>query len=182
MGPRCLGSTTISSGSGSSPRSRASSCAGVGCFLVHLDRLAVHREGLVAAAHRLGHAYDEPGERERREREHHEGGAPRQRRDVAGDREPDPRADELPGQDEAVDPSALGTVKVVADEGCDEWSSACRHGAECHPRHEQLADRRDRGTPDHCSAPEDDCGAQRPRTVDAIRQYAEGQARQGAVR
>jgi len=81
---------STSSGSGSTPRSRARRCASVSC-----SDSSLHADGLLrrvrvgershATARRLRQAKDQPRQRESGQRKQDERRTPRQRRDVAGD-------------------------------------------------------------------------------------------------
>ena len=140
----------------------------------------VRGEHALAAAFRLAQPPHDQGEHERRQREDHEGGAPRERGDVAGDREADAGADVLAGEDHAVDPAALPAPEPVADERGDHRSGRGGDGAEEEPRPEQLGEVRGRGAPEHRDAPGDDRHPEHARPRHPVGQDAERQRRNGA--
>src|SRR5581483_4457157 len=78
--------------------------------------LALVLEHALAAASRLGQTRDEDGERERRQREDDERGTPRRGCDVARHGEAESGAEELAGEDVAVDAPSLPAAEIVADE------------------------------------------------------------------
>ncbi len=156
---------------------------GLGQQLVWMRPL-VGREHALASALGLAEPPHDEGEHERRQREDDEGGAPRERCDVAGHGEADAGADVLAGEDDAVDPAALPAPEPVADERGDHRAGRGRHGAEEEPRPQELLEVRGRGAPEHGGAPghdgqpEDAC-SRHPVGQDAERQRGKS-ADQGA--
>ena len=140
---------------------------------------AFGRKRVAAAARRLRQPDDEPGEHKGRQGQDHERRPPRQGGDVAGDREADARAEELAGEDEAVDPAALGRGEVVADERGDERPGGRGHGAEREPRQQELAEVGHGRAPDHRDAPEHDRQAEEPGSAHAVREDSEREAGRG---
>ena len=78
---------------------------------------------------------------------------PRERGDVAGDREAEAGADVLAGEDDAVDPAALPAPEPVADERRDDRAGRGGDGAEEESRPEQLREVRGGRAPEHRGAP-----------------------------
>ena len=143
-------------------------------------RSLVRGEHALAAAFRLAQPPHDEGEHERRQREDDEGGAPRERGDVAGHREADAGADVLAGEDHAVDPPALPAPEPVADERGDHRAGRGRDGAEEEPRPEQLGEVRGGGAPEHRDAPGHDRHPEHARPRHPVGQDAERQRRNGA--
>ena len=133
-------------------------------------------ERLRATPRRFGCRQHVAGQHKCGQRERHERRSPRQRGDVTGDGEAESGAQQLAGQDVAVDLAPFGAGEVVTDEGGDHRARRSCHQAEEHTDQQQLLERADRRARDHGQSPHDDRGSERPRTVRPIRQNAERNA------
>ncbi len=132
-----------------------------------------------ATSGRLGQPEHEPGQKEGRQGQQHEGRPPRQGGDVAGHREADAGADQLAGEDVAVDAAALGSLEVVADQRRHHRAGGGGDRAEHEAGQDQPAEGGDGGAPDHGHPPGGDGQPEDPGAAAAVGHHAERQAGHG---
>ena len=154
----------------SSPRTRRTSAT-------QRDPQRTGRDRAAPAAHRLGQLQHRPRDDERGNRENDERQSPRQRGDVAGHREADPRAEQLAGEHVAVDPATLGAGEPVPEHRRHHRAGRGGRDAEKQPGDQQVVERARGRAPDHARAPEHDRQPEGRRTPHPVREHPERDAR-----
>ena len=137
-------------------------------------------EHALPAAGRLRQPEDQVREEEGRKGEDDEGGAPRQRGDVAGDGEADARPGQLPGEDVAEDLASLRPRDPVADQRRHRGRRGSGHRPEPDPVEEQLRERGCGRAPDHRDAPDHDRDAKDPGAPRPVGEHAERNREHGS--
>ena len=140
------------------------------------DRLRAGRDCAGSATHRLGQLQHRPRDQERRDREDDERRPPRDRRNVTGDSESDPRAEQLAGQHVAPDLAALSADEPIADHRRDDRSGRGGRDAEREPGEQQHAEGARGRTPDHADAPQHDRAAEDRRPAQPVGEHPEREA------
>ena len=144
--------------------------------LVGLMVVGARREGR-ASPGRLGQMNHQPGQEEGGKSKDHKCGPPGEGGDVARDGKPEARAEQLTGEDEAIDPATLAGREIVADERGNERPGCCRDRPQEHASEEQLTEAADARAPQHRRAPQHNRAAERPRAPDPVSEHPERQRR-----